>query len=70
MEKLAGRAGAEIAMQSTSNHYFRWLVSHRPFVLVLTGSVLVVAALGALRVRIDYTVEQFFPAWGPERNTY
>jgi predicted RND superfamily exporter protein len=70
MEKSAGRPGAEFAMQSTSNRYFRWLVSHRPLVLALSGSVLVAAAMGALRVRIDYTVEQFFPAWGPERNTY
>jgi predicted RND superfamily exporter protein len=70
MEGPAGRAGAESAMQSKSNRYFRWLVSHRPFVLTMTGAVLAVGAAGAARVRIDYTVEQFFPAWGPERNTY
>ncbi|NIW38203.1 MAG: hypothetical protein GWN32_17535, partial [Gemmatimonadetes bacterium] len=57
-------------MQAAFERYFRWLVGHRVAVLGLNLAVVAVAVIGASRVRIDFTMEQFFPGWGPERERY
>jgi predicted RND superfamily exporter protein len=43
-------------------------IAQRPLPVVGIGAVVVVAALTAASgVRVDYSVEQFFPTWGQER---
>jgi predicted RND superfamily exporter protein len=46
------------------------LVEHRIEVLALNVALFLIVAVGAGRVPIDYTMEQFFPGWGPERERY
>lgn len=57
-------------MNPTLDRYFRWLLRNRRIVLAIIAMFLAIGAAGAVRVRVDYSVEQFFPTWGPERNTY
>lgn len=57
-------------MQARLHRYFQWLVRHRALVLALIAVVVAIAAASARRVRMDYTIEQFFPGFGPERRTY
>jgi predicted RND superfamily exporter protein len=57
-------------MNAARDRYFRWLVEHRIEVLALNVAVFLIVAVGAGRVPIDYTMEQFFPGWGPERERY
>ncbi|KPK57902.1 MAG: hypothetical protein AMS21_11030 [Gemmatimonas sp. SG8_38_2] len=57
-------------MRTSFQGYFTWLIRHRLAVLVGMAALVAIAAAGASRVRIDYTIEQFFPGWGPERETY
>lgn len=64
------RSGVLEPMQVGLERYFRWLIRHRVEVLALNLVVVAVAAVGASRVPIDYTLEQFFPGWGPERERY
>jgi predicted RND superfamily exporter protein len=57
-------------MKTARDKYFRWLVEHRIEVLAVNVAVFLIVAVGAGRVPIDYTMEQFFPGWGPERERY
>ncbi len=57
-------------MRKTLRNYFEWLVGHRLIVLAATLTVVAAATVGASRVPIDFTMEQFFPGWGPERERY
>lgn len=57
-------------MKTAREKYFRWLVEHRIEVLALNIALFLIVAVGAGRVPIDYTMEQFFPGWGPERERY
>lgn len=57
-------------MHTVAERYFRWLMRNRMAVLAVNLVVIAVAAAGAGRVPIDYTMEQFFPGWGPERERY
>jgi predicted RND superfamily exporter protein len=57
-------------MKHARDRYFRWLVEHRIEVLALNVALFLIVAVGAGRVPIDYTMEQFFPGWGPERERY
>ncbi|HWP37956.1 MAG TPA: MMPL family transporter [Gemmatimonadales bacterium] len=50
--------------------FFRRLIRHRTAVLGATGVVVLVAVLGARRVRVDFSVEQFFLPSGPEREAF
>lgn len=49
---------------------FRWLLAHRAIVLAGCGVILGISAFGASRVSVDFTLEQFFPGGGPERERY
>jgi predicted RND superfamily exporter protein len=57
-------------MRTPRRRFFIRLLRHRWLVLgscsILTG----LAVLGARRVPVDYTMEQFFPGWGPERERF
>jgi predicted RND superfamily exporter protein len=57
-------------MRTRSERYFRWLVGHRPIVLIGCSILLTVALVGALRVRVDYAIEQLFPARGEIRENF
>ena len=57
-------------MHDAREKYFGWLVRHRFLVLAASLTVIATAAVAANRVPIDYTMEQFFPGWGPERERY
>ncbi|HSG82167.1 MAG TPA: MMPL family transporter [Gemmatimonadota bacterium] len=57
-------------MQETLHRYFAWIVGHRYLVLAASLAVVIATAVGASRVPIDFTMEQFFPGWGPERERY
>ncbi len=57
-------------MQAHRDGYFRWLVRHRLLVLAAAFAVFGVTAVRASRVPLDFTMEQFFPGWGPERERY
>jgi predicted RND superfamily exporter protein len=57
-------------MAERRDRYFRWLLAHRGRVLLAAATVLTVSAFGAGRVRIDYTIEQLFPARGESRQTF
>ncbi|UCF19760.1 MAG: hypothetical protein JSU87_17910, partial [Gemmatimonadota bacterium] len=50
--------------------YFAWLIRHRRRVLAANLALILIAAAAAARVPIDFTLEQFFPSWGPERARY
>lgn len=50
--------------------FFRALLRHRPLVLGATAAALALAAVGAVRVRVDFGVEQFFLPSGPERQAF
>lgn len=50
--------------------FFRQVVRSRGRVLTVACVVVGFGAAGALRVRVDYGVEQFLPSWGEERRTY
>ncbi len=46
-------------------------IARRPLPVIVVAAVLVAGALlQAARVRVDYSVEQFFPTWGEERATF
>lgn len=53
-----------------AERYFGWLLQHRWIVLTGTTAVIAVGVSGALRVRTDYGVEQFFRVGDPARATY
>jgi predicted RND superfamily exporter protein len=57
-------------MSSRAPAFFRALLRHRPLVLGTTSAVLALAAAGAVRVRVDFGVEQFFLPAGPERQAF
>ncbi len=57
-------------MRADRDGYFRWLVKHRLLVLAAAAAVVGVAAARASRVPLDFTMEQFFPGWGAERERY
>ena len=57
-------------MQTKLQNYFRWLIRHRLLVLAASAAVVTTALVSASRVRMDYTIEQFFPAFGRERRIY
>ncbi|MGD8866491.1 MAG: MMPL family transporter, partial [Gemmatimonadales bacterium] len=57
-------------MRSARARYFSWLMSHRRASLAVIIVVIGTAAVGASRVRMDFTLEQFFPKWGQERERY
>jgi predicted RND superfamily exporter protein len=57
-------------MNERHERYFRWLLAHRPTVLLAGAAVLTVATIGASRVSVDYTIEQLFPARGESRQTF
>lgn len=50
--------------------FFRRILRHRPAVLTAAGLVILVAAAGALRVRVDFSVEPFFLPVGPARDAF
>ena len=57
-------------MRSARARYFNWLMRHRRASLAAILVVVAAAALGASRVPMDFTLEQFFPKWGQERERY
>jgi len=57
-------------MRPSRGKIFVWLLRHRYAVLALNVLLIVVAGYGASRVPTDYTMEQFFPGWGPERERF
>ena len=57
-------------MRRLRERYFRWLVRRRGPALGVLAAASALAAWGAARVPVDYSVEQFFPAWGEERRVY
>jgi predicted RND superfamily exporter protein len=57
-------------MDDRRSRYFRWLIRHRYAVLALNLLLVGIVGYGASRVPTDYTMEQFFPGWGPERERY
>ena len=57
-------------MRATQSAYFHWLMRHRWAVLAILLVVVSQAAINASRVPIDFTLEQFFPRWGEERERY
>jgi len=50
--------------------WFTWLLRHRRLVLAVNIVVIAGAAAAASRVPLDFTLEQFFPNWGAERELY
>ena len=56
--------------QRLVDRWFTWLLRHR--VAVLAVNIIIIAGAGAAasRVPIDFTLEQFFPNWGAERELY
>jgi predicted RND superfamily exporter protein len=58
------------AMRTAQSAYFNWLVRHRWAALAVLLVVVSQAVIGASRVPIDFTLEQFFPRWGEERERY
>ena len=57
-------------MRPSRGRIFVWLLRHRYAVLALNVLLIVAAGYGASRVPTDYTMEQFFPGWGPERERF
>jgi predicted RND superfamily exporter protein len=57
-------------MRAGRDRYFHWLVRHRPTVLIGCAVLLTASLAGARRVRVDYTIEQLFPARGQTRETF
>ena len=49
---------------------FRFLIEHRALVIVLHGLLLIVAVLGAGKLRVDYSAEQFLLFGGPDREVF
>lgn len=52
------------------NRFFTRLTQHRLLVVVAALVVVSVSAILAANVRVDYSVEQFFPTWGRERAVF
>lgn len=48
----------------------RWIVGHRTVVLGGCFVAVALAAVGVMRLEVDYSVEQVFPTRGPERAIY
>ncbi len=57
-------------MRPAVRSYFRWILSHRRKVLAANVLIVGIAAAAASQVPLDFTLEQFFPKWGPERERY
>ena len=57
-------------MALSKRAYFAWLLRHRYTVLAIIALLSGAAGIGASKVPVDYTMEQFFPGWGPERERY
>lgn len=57
-------------MRPARDRYFLWILRHRTLVLALSVALVGLAGYRASRVPLDYTMEQFFPGWGPERERY
>jgi predicted RND superfamily exporter protein len=53
-----------------SERLYRFLIRHRWPVLLLHGALFAAALVGAGRVRVDYSAEQFLVFEGPERRTF
>ena len=53
-----------------AERYFGWLLRHRWMVLAATAAIVAAGVSGALRVRTDYGVEQFFQVGDPARAAY
>lgn len=56
--------------QSEVRPWFLWLLRHRRAALAINIVIVVVAGAAASRVPLDFTLEQFFPSWGAERELY
>jgi predicted RND superfamily exporter protein len=52
------------------SHLFFGIVRHRRMVIVASVVITAVATALASTVRVDYSVEQFFPTWGDERAVF
>lgn len=52
------------------NRFFTRLAQHRLPVVVAALVIVSVSAVLAVGVRVDYSVEQFFPTWGRERAVF
>lgn len=52
------------------HRYFAWVTTHRARVLAIALVVVAVASWLARGLAVDYSVEQFFPTWGPERAVF
>lgn len=50
--------------------FFEWLLDHRWAVAAAGVALCAAAAYLGAGVRTDYNVEQFFPLWDPDRQTY
>ena len=57
-------------MARSRSRIFVWLLRRRYAVLALNVLIIIAAGYGASRVPTDYTMEQFFPGWGPERERF
>jgi len=57
-------------MRPSGGRFFVWLLRHRYVVLAVNVLLVGGAGYGASRVPTDYTMEQFFPGWGPERERF
>jgi len=50
--------------------YFEWVTRHRGWVIGAAVVLVSASAFAAADVSVDYSVEQFFPTWGPERGVF
>lgn len=52
------------------DRWFNWLLRNRARVLTVSIAGIAAMAIAASRVPTDFTLEQFFPNWGAERELY
>lgn len=52
------------------NRFFEWIARHRLSILLSALAIVSISAVAASGVRVDYSVEQFFPTRGRERAVF